>query len=108
MSTSETNDTAAGAAAAAAAAARVVDEKIDAARAAAGDKMGRLKETVGNVADGVKARASALREKIRESDFDDVLDNARGYVRDNPGRSVAIALGIGFAIGLLLRRRGDD
>ena len=104
MSTSETTDPAA----AAAAAARMVDEKIEAAREAAGDKMGRLKETVGNVADGVKARASALREKIRETDFDDVVDNARGYVRDNPGRSVAIALAVGFAIGLLLRRKGDD
>jgi len=113
MSTSETTDAAASAASAAAAAAaasaaRVVDEKIDAARAAAGDKMGRLKESVGNVAEGVKARASALREKIRDTDFDDVVDNARGYVRDNPGRSLAIALGVGFAIGLLLRRRGDD
>ncbi len=104
MSTSETTDTAA----AAASAARVVDEKIEAARTAAGDKMGRLKETVGNVADGVKAQASALREKIRETDFEDVVDNARGYVRDNPARSVAIALAVGFAIGLLLRRRGDD
>ena len=98
MSTGETTD----------AAASVVDEKIDAARAAAGDRMGRLKESVGSVADGVKARASALREKIRETDFDDVAENARGYVRDNPGKAIAIALGVGFVIGLLLRRRGDD
>ena len=98
MSTGETTD----------AAASVVDEKIDASREAAGDRMGRLKESVGSVADGVKARASALREKIRETDFDDVAENARGYVRDNPGKAIAIALGVGFVIGLLLRRRGDD
>ncbi len=101
MATSETGETID-------AAARAVDEKIDAARAAAGDRIGRIKETVGNVADGVKARASALREKIRDTDFEDVAENARGFVRDNPGKSIAIALGVGFVIGLLLRRRGED
>jgi ElaB/YqjD/DUF883 family membrane-anchored ribosome-binding protein len=101
MATSETGDKID-------AAARVVDEKIDAARSAAGERIGRLKETVGTVADGVKARASALREKIRDTDFDDVVENGRGFVRDNPGKSIAIALGVGFVIGLLLRRRGDD
>jgi ElaB/YqjD/DUF883 family membrane-anchored ribosome-binding protein len=35
---------------------------------------------------------------------EDVAD----YVRDNPGRSLLIAAGIGFLIGLLFRRSGDD
>ena len=104
MSAGETGDTGAERDAAA----RVVDEKIDAARSAAGERIGRMKETVGTVAEGVKARASALREKIRDTDFEDVAENARGFVRDNPGKSIAIALGVGFVIGLLLRRRGDD
>ena len=88
--------------------AKVVEEKIDAARAAAGDRVGRIRDTVGQVADSVKARASTLRDKIRDTEWDDVVDNAKGYVRDNPGKSLAIALGVGFAIGLLFRRRGDD
>jgi len=88
--------------------AKAVEEKIDAARAAAGDRVGRIRETVGQVADSVKARASTLRDKIRDTEWDDVVDNAKGYVRDNPGKSLAIALGVGFAIGLLFRRRGDD
>ena len=88
--------------------AKAVEEKIDAARAAAGDRVGRIRETVGQVADSVKARASSLRDKIRDTEWDDVVDNAKGYVRDNPGKSLAIALGVGFAIGLLFRRRGDD
>lgn len=86
-------------------AARIVDEKIDAAREGFG---GRVKEKMGEVAEGVKSRAGALRDKIRETDWDEVTDKATDYVRQNPGKSVAIALGIGFALGLLLRRRSDD
>ncbi len=86
-------------------AAKMVDEKIDAAREGFG---GRVKEKMGEVAEGVKSRAGALRDKIRETDWDEVTDKATDYVRQNPGKSVAIALGIGFALGLLLRRRSDD
>ena len=88
--------------------AKAVEEKIDAARAAVGERGARIRETVGQVADNVKAKASSIREKIRDTEWDDVVDNVKGYVRDNPGKSVAIALGVGFAVGLLFRRRGDD
>jgi ElaB/YqjD/DUF883 family membrane-anchored ribosome-binding protein len=30
------------------------------------------------------------------------------YVRDNPGKSVLIAAGVGFLLGLVIRRRDDD
>jgi ElaB/YqjD/DUF883 family membrane-anchored ribosome-binding protein len=30
------------------------------------------------------------------------------YVRENPGKSVLIAAGVGFLLGLVVRRRGDD
>ncbi len=86
-------------------AARAVDEKIDAARESFG---GRVKERVGEVAEEVKSRAGALRDRIRETDWDEVTEKASDWVRQNPGKSVAIALGVGFAIGLLFRRRSDD
>lgn len=86
-------------------AAKMVDEKIDAAREGFG---GRVKEKMGEVADGVKSRAGALRDKIRDTDWDEVTEKATDYVRQNPGKSLAIALGVGFALGLLLRRRSDD
>jgi ElaB/YqjD/DUF883 family membrane-anchored ribosome-binding protein len=86
-------------------AAKMVDEKIDAAREGFG---GRVKEKMGEVAEGVKSRAGALRDKIRDTDWDEVTDKATDYVRQNPGKSLAIALGVGFALGLLLRRRSDD
>lgn len=86
-------------------AARMVDEKIDAAREGFG---GRVKEKMGEVADEVKSRAGALRDRISETDWDEVTEKATDYVRQNPGKSLAIALGCGFALGLLLRRRSDD
>jgi len=88
-------------------AAKAVEEKIDATRESLGDKVGRVREKMSDVADSVKTRAGALRDKIRETEWDDVTQNVTSYVRDNPGKSVAIALGVGFALGLLLRRRGD-
>jgi len=89
-------------------AAKVVEQKIDATREAMGDKAGRLRERVGEVADNVKARAGALRDRIAETEWADVQTGMKNYVRDNPGKSVAIALGVGFALGLLLHRRSDD
>ena len=88
-------------------AAKAVEEKIDATRDSLGDRMGRVREKVGDVADSVKSRASALRERIRETEWEDVTTNVTAFVRDNPGKAVAIALGVGFALGLLLRRRDD-
>ena len=86
-------------------AAKAVDEKIDAARESFG---GRVKEKVGEVAEEVKSRAGVLRDRLRETDWDEVTEKASDWVRQNPGKSVAIALGVGFALGLLFRRRSDD
>ena len=88
--------------------AKTVEEKIDATREAMGDRAGRLRERVGEVAGNVKARAGAIRDRIAETDWEDVQTGVKNYVRDNPGKSVAIALGVGFALGLLLHRRRDD
>jgi ElaB/YqjD/DUF883 family membrane-anchored ribosome-binding protein len=87
---------------------RVVEEKIDTARATVGERSGKIREAMGQVSDNVKAKASSLRDKIRDTEWDDVVDNVKSYVRHNPGKSVAIALGVGFAIGLLFRRKSDD
>ncbi len=98
MATPETPDSAA----------KLVDEKIEAARESFGDRVGRMREKVGEVAEGVKARATELRDKIRETEWQDVTQKATDYVKNNPGKSIAAALALGFAVGFLLRRRGDD
>ncbi len=88
-------------------AARAVEQKIDATREAAAAGAGRVRERVSEVAGNVKARAAALRDKLADTEWEDVKSNVAGYVRDNPGKSLAIALGVGFALGLLMRRRDD-
>ena len=89
-------------------AAKAVDDKIAASRESFGDRMGKVKEKVGEVAEGVKAKATEWREKIRETEWSDVTQKATDYVKENPGKSVAAALLLGFAVGFLVRRRGDD
>ena len=85
--------------------ARRVEDRIETAR----DTFGaRVKEKAGEVADTVKQKAGMVREKIRQTDWDDVMGNVTSYVKDNPGKAMGIALGVGFALGVLLRRRGDD
>lgn len=87
---------------------RTVEQKIDAARESAADRAGRLRERVGEAADAVKAKAQTLREKIQNTEWEDVQNNVKSYVRDNPGKALGIALGVGFVLGFLLRRRDDD
>lgn len=89
-------------------AAKAVEDKIDAARESFGDRMGKVKEKVSEVAEGVKVRATEWREKIRETELSDVTQKATDYVKENPGKSIGVALLLGFTVGFLLRRRGDD
>jgi ElaB/YqjD/DUF883 family membrane-anchored ribosome-binding protein len=47
-------------------------------------------------------------EKVRK-DASDLAEDVNTYVRENPGKSILIAAGAGFVLGLLLRgRRRDD
>lgn len=49
---------------------------------------------------------NSMREKVEDVDMDEVIDHVRSYVRSNPGKALLISVGVGFVIGLLLRR--DD
>jgi ElaB/YqjD/DUF883 family membrane-anchored ribosome-binding protein len=44
-------------------------------------------------------------ECVRQFDVQQVDVRVRGYVRQNPGRSLLIASGVGLMIGTILRRR---
>jgi ElaB/YqjD/DUF883 family membrane-anchored ribosome-binding protein len=88
-------------------AAKVVEEKIEASRDSLGEKAAKVRAKVGDVADDMKQRAKAIREKFNETSWEDVTTNASNFVRDNPGKSVGIALAAGFLLGLLFRRRDD-
>ncbi len=63
-------------------------------------RFGKAKEYVGS-------KYNEMREKVDDVDFGAVTDQVRSYVRSNPGKALLISIGVGFAIGLLLRG-GDD
>ena len=62
----------------------------------------------------IRRGAEAARQGAREG-YDKVRESAGQwsrdlsfYVRDNPGKSMLIAAGVGFLIGLLVRRGRDE
>ena len=51
---------------------------------------------------------NSFREKVDDVDFGAITDQVRTYVRSNPGKALLISVGVGFLIGLLLRRDEDE
>jgi ElaB/YqjD/DUF883 family membrane-anchored ribosome-binding protein len=76
------------------------------------DRFGRAKEFVGDkytaASDAVKNQYNRVREKVEDADFGEITDQVRGYVRSNPGKALLISIGVGFVIGLVLRRGDSD
>jgi ElaB/YqjD/DUF883 family membrane-anchored ribosome-binding protein len=70
-----------------------VGEKIAEARARAEESLGGARERLEEASAGLEARA---RTAARSADV---------YVRENPWTAVAVAVGIGFLLGSLNRRR---
>ena len=58
--------------------------------------------------DAVKNQYNRVREKVEDVDFGAITDQVRSYVRSNPGKALLISVGVGFLIGLLLRRDDNE
>lgn len=75
-------------------------------------RFGRAKEYVNEKYDAASSAArdqyNRLREKVDDVDFGAVADQVRSYVRSNPGKALLISVGVGFMIGLLLRRSDEE
>ncbi len=101
------------------------ESRVDQARAVVNEKLGAAKEKLGEAStvagekfQQVKAQAGektqVARDKAAEGlkqgydrvrkDFDDLNGDVNAYVKDNPGRSILIAAGVGFVLGMLIRR----
>ena len=78
----------------------------------AGGRFAKAKEAASEkystAADAVKNRYSAVKDKVGDVDFAGMSDNVRTYVRSNPGKALLISVGVGFLVGLMLRRDRDD
>jgi ElaB/YqjD/DUF883 family membrane-anchored ribosome-binding protein len=75
-------------------------------------RFGRAKEYVNDkystASGAVRDGYNTMRERVEDVDFGAVTDQVRTYVRSNPGKALLISVGIGFVVGLLLRRDDDD
>jgi hypothetical protein len=69
----------------------------DGATAAAGDRMNQLS---GTLASGMQSTATWL----RDADLDSMKSGIERQVREHPGRSLLVAVGLGYLIGKAIRR----
>ena len=77
-----------------------------------GSRFSRAREYMGEKYEAAAGAArnaySSARERVEDVDFGAVSDQVRTYVRSNPGKALLISVGVGFLIGLLLRRDDED
>ncbi len=75
-------------------------------------RFAKAKEFVGDkysaASDAMKNQYNRMRERVDDVDFGEITDQVRSYVRSNPGKALLISVGVGFLIGLLLRRTDED
>ena len=85
----------------------VAKEKLSEVSQAAGKRLKEAKGQAGEVTQVAREKAAeGLKQgydRVRK-DFDDLNADVNAYVRDNPGRSVLIAAGLGFVLGMMMRR----
>jgi ElaB/YqjD/DUF883 family membrane-anchored ribosome-binding protein len=78
--------------------------------AAAKDLGDAASATYGDIREQAKTKAGQLRGRAQSVCTDasaraqDCQTEAETYIRENPLQSVGIALGVGFVLGLILRR----
>ena len=95
----------------------VVESKIRGIKAGVKDGAGKATRNVKEKAEHVSAGAREKYEGARESarhgyekvtkDLEHLGEDVNEYVRQNPGKAIAMAVGAGFVLGILLRGRRD-
>ena len=77
-----------------------------------GGRFGRARQFVGekyeSASGAVRDGYNTVRERVEDVDFGAITDQVRTYVRSNPGKALLISVGVGFLIGLLLRRDDEE
>ncbi len=83
-------------------------------RSAAAARANQLKQSVQEQAENISESATEKAQQFKdvaETGWEDakikaqdLIQEGEAYVRENPGKSVITALGVGFVLGLLFRR----
>jgi ElaB/YqjD/DUF883 family membrane-anchored ribosome-binding protein len=84
------------------------EETTDAADGRFGKAKAFVNEKYSAASDAARNSYNQVREKVEDVDFGAVADQVRSYVRSNPGKALLLSVGIGFVIGLLLRRDDEE
>jgi ElaB/YqjD/DUF883 family membrane-anchored ribosome-binding protein len=87
--------------------ARKVGEEVRRGAERASREFRRGAERAKEAYDDMTHRARQTYRKV-QTKASDVTHEVNRFVRDNPGKSIAIAAAVGFLIGLLVRRRSDE
>jgi ElaB/YqjD/DUF883 family membrane-anchored ribosome-binding protein len=78
----------------------------------ASNRFGRAKDYAGEkyraASGAMRDGYNQVRERVDEVDFGAITEQVRTYVRSNPGKALLISVGVGFLVGLLLRRDDED
>ena len=91
-----------------------VEKKAKAIGAGAGKATQQVKESAEKASVAAKEKYGVAREKVKvgydkaRKDMDTLVEDVNEYTRDNPGKAVLIAAGIGFVLGMLIRPRRHD
>jgi ElaB/YqjD/DUF883 family membrane-anchored ribosome-binding protein len=67
-----------------------------------------VEEKYGSASSKVKDGFNTVRESVEDVDLGAITDQVRTYVRSNPGKALLISVGVGFLVGLLLRRDDEE
>jgi ElaB/YqjD/DUF883 family membrane-anchored ribosome-binding protein len=86
-------------------AARKVEQGIGTAKERIGATLKTAKEKTKEAAHKVGEKTKETVSKAGEKSMTEVADDVSSYVKDNPGQSVLIALGVGAFVGWLIGRK---
>jgi len=91
-----------------------VEKKAKAIGGSAGKASQQVKESAEKASAAAKEKYGVAKDKVivgydkARKDMDTLVEDVNEYTRDNPGKAVLIAAGVGFVLGMLIRPRHHD
>jgi len=85
-----------------------MDESTRTGGDGADEDTSRFGKAYSAASDAMKNQYNRVRERVDDVDFGEFTDQVRTYVRSNPGKALLISVGVGFVVGLLLRRSDEE